>query len=253
MDQDAILLAIDGHIARITLNRPEQHNSLATEDIALFRQRLDAVTAHPDVRVLVLTGSGAHTFCAGASLKQFRSGDMSGELFTTLTEQLAALRIPSVCALNGSVFGGGAEIALCCDYRIGIRGSRMLVPAARIGICYPLSGLKRYVDKLGLSAAKRVLVASEELSDEDMLRIGFLHRVVDAAELEACTRDFAEHIAGLAPMAVQAMKRLLGDISRGAVDEDEARRLSEACTGSADFREGLAAQRERRKPDFSGR
>jgi enoyl-CoA hydratase/carnithine racemase len=181
MSDDPILFSRDGHIARITLNNPAQHNALGAAEIGRFRDCLDAVETDPSLRVLLLTGNGERTFCAGASLKQFRSGDMSGELFSTLTDRLAALPIPSVCALNGNVFGGGAEIALCCDYRIGVDDLRLLVPAARIGICYPLNGLQRYVDKLGLGAAKRILVASEELAAETLLAIGFLHRVVARA------------------------------------------------------------------------
>ena len=77
----------------------------------------------------------------------------------TLTDRLAAVRVPVICALNGSVYGGGAEIALCCDFRIGVRGSRLAVPAARLGVCYPLGGLTRYVQRLGLATAERLLVA----------------------------------------------------------------------------------------------
>jgi enoyl-CoA hydratase/carnithine racemase len=81
------------------------------------------------------------------------SGEMSGRIFETLTEDLAAVRVPTICALNGSAYGGGTEIALCCDFRIGVSGSRMSVPAARLGICYPASGLRRFVEALGLSTS----------------------------------------------------------------------------------------------------
>lgn len=252
MSDDPILFSRDGHIARITLNNPTQHNALGAAEIGRFRDCLDAVETDPSLRVLLLTGNGESTFCAGASLKQFRSGDMSGELFSTLTDRLAALPIPSVCALNGNVFGGGAEIALCCDYRIGVDDLRLLVPAARIGICYPLNGLQRYVDKLGLGAAKRILVASEELAAQTLLAIGFLHRVVARERLEAESDAFARHLAGLAPLAVRAMKQILGGIARGELDSAGAARLAQQCTQSRDLQEGLAAQREKRAPRFTG-
>ncbi len=242
----------EGHIARIVLNRPERHNALGADEIRQLHDRLTAIEEDSDIRVLLLSGSGERTFCAGASLTEFRSGDMSAALFTTLTDRLARLRVPSVCALNGSVYGGGAEIALCCDYRIGVSGSRLLVPAARIGLCYPLNGLQRYVDKLGLGAAKRILVASEELDADTLLAIGFLHRVVPSAALQAESEAFAIHLAGLAPLAVQAMKRILGGIVDGSMDPAEAARLLDVCTASADLREGLAAQRERHVAQFSG-
>jgi len=252
MSDDPILFSRDGHIARITLNNPAQHNALGAAEISRFRDCLCAVEADPSLRVLLLTGNGERTFCAGASLKQFQSGDMSGELFSTLTDQLAALPIPSVCALNGNVFGGGAEIALCCDYRIGVDELRLLVPAARIGICYPLNGLQRYVDKLGLGAAKRILVASEELAAETLLAIGFLHRAVPRERLGAESEAFARHLAGLAPLAVRAMKQILGGIARGDMDSAAAARLAQQCAQSHDLQEGLAAQREKRAPRFTG-
>ena len=142
-------LSLEGHVARIVLDRPERHNALGAADLAAFRAHLATVEADPSIRVLVLTGSGADTFCSGASLDQIASGEMSGRIFETLTEDLAASRVPTICALNGSVYGGGTEIALCCDFRIGVHGTRMAVPAARLGICYPASGLGRFVDAIG--------------------------------------------------------------------------------------------------------
>jgi len=253
MPEPKILLSREGHVARVTLNDPARHNALGAAEIAQLRRYLDAIADDATLRVLLLCGAGERTFCAGASLTQFRSGDMSGELFSTLTDQLAALPIPSVCALNGDVFGGGAEIALCCDYRIGVSGMRLLVPAARLGICYPLNGLQRYVDKLGLGAAKRILVASEELQADALLGIGFLHRVVARERLAEESDAFARHLAGLAPLAVRAMKRILGDVARGELDPQLARQLARRCADSQDLREGLAAQREKRTPHFEGR
>jgi len=204
------------------------------------------------VRVLVLTGSGGATFCSGASLTQIESGEMTGLVFEQLADALASVRVPSICALNGSVFGGGVELALCCDFRIGVEGSRMAVPAARLGICYPLGGIRRYVAALGQGVASRLLLAAEELDDREMLATGFLHRLVPLGELEAATRDLAGRLASHAPLAVQAMKRLVRDVATGAVDEAAAGELIEGCARSEDFREGVRARREGRPPTFRG-
>ncbi|MBK9470631.1 MAG: enoyl-CoA hydratase/isomerase family protein [Gammaproteobacteria bacterium] len=252
MSDDPILFSRDGHIARITLNNPTQHNALGAAEIGCFCDCLDAVETDPSLRVLLLTGNGESTFCAGASLKQFRSGDMSGELFSTLTDRLAALPIPSVCALNGNVFGGGAEIALCCDYRIGVDDLRLLVPAARIGICYPLNGLQRYVDKLGLGAAKRILVASEELAAQTLLAIGFLHRIVARERLEAESDAFARHLAGPRAAGGARDEADTGGIARGDLDSAGRGPAGAAGTQSRDLQEGLVAQREKRAPRFTG-
>ena len=249
----SIVLAVEGHIARITLNRPDRHNALEAEDIELFRSSLATVEADEDVRVLVLTGAGPDTFCAGASLKQLHTGHMSGAVFDTLTDDLASLRVPTVCAINGGVYGGGAEIALCCDFRVGVTTTRLSVPAARLGLCYPLGGLRRYVARLGLDTAKRILVANEEMTAVELLGIGFLHRMVEPERLDSEATAFAERLASMAPLAVQGMKRILGDIADGNLDDEAARDTIDACMTSEDLREGLRAQRAGEEPRFQGR
>src|SRR5262245_46908525 len=99
MSRDPILYCCEEHIARITLNRPANHNALGADEVKLFHGLLERLEAERDARVLLLDAAGDRTFCAGASLKQMQRGDMSGDLFTTLTDRLAGLRIPSVCAL----------------------------------------------------------------------------------------------------------------------------------------------------------
>lgn len=245
-------LSIEGHVARLTLQRPEQHNAIEAQDVASLRTHLATVQAHDVVRVLVLTGTGT-TFCAGASLPQIESGEMSGELFAALADDLAEVRVPTVCAMNGSAFGGGVELALCCDFRIGVTGSRVAVPAARLGLAYPLGGLRRYVAMLGVGVASRLLLAAEELDADELVRVGFLHWLVEPTELEATTRELADRLAGLAPLAVQSMKRILRDVAAGTLDEAAARALIETCASSQDFREGVRARRERRPPRFEGR
>jgi enoyl-CoA hydratase/carnithine racemase len=241
-----------GHVARIVLARPEQHNAIEAGDVSVLLNLLDAVEADSGVRVLVLTGSGPATFCAGASLGQLETGAMTAALFESLADRLARVHLPTVCSMNGSAFGGGAELALCCDLRIGVHGSRVVVPAARLGLCYPVGGLRRYVEALGLGVATRLLVGAEELDAEQMLMCGFVHRLVSPEELDAATDALAGELAALAPLAVQAMKRILRDLARGTIDEEGARKLVEACAASSDLREGLRARREGRPPEFRG-
>lgn len=249
----SIVLTVDGHVARITLNRPDRHNALEADDIEAFRTALASVSDDDGIRVLVVTGAGSSTFCAGASLKQLNTGQMSGAVFDTLTDDLASLRVPTICAVNGGAYGGGAEIALCCDFRIGVTTARLSVPAARLGICYPIGGLQRYVERLGLDTARRILVANEELTAPEMLEIGFLHQVVEPKALAETTDAFARRLASHAPLAVQGMKRILGEIAAGTLDEASARETVARCMDSEDLQEGLRAQREGEDPNFRGR
>ena len=250
---DTILYSREGHVARLVLNNAERHNSLGQEQLEGIQARLVEVAADDQVRVLVVTGAGEKTFCAGASLQQLGAGQLSGDYFQQTTAQLAGLAIPTICALNGNVFGGGVELALSCDFRIGIEDTRMRVPAASIGLCYPLSGINLFVERLGLNVAKRLLVASEEFDARAMLAVGFLDHLVMRAQLEETTQEFSQHIADLAPLAVRSMKNILQQSASGTLDLDQVSALSQLCQDSKDLQEGFAAQREKRQPRFKGR
>lgn len=249
---DTILFNRTGHVARLVFNNPEKHNSLGESELLAIQQYLSEVALDEQIRVLVVTGTGNKTFCAGASLHQLGSGKISGDCFQKTTDQLAALAIPTVCSLNGNVYGGGVELALSCDFRIGVEGTMMRVPAASIGLCYPISGINRFVERMGVNLAKRILVASETFQADEMLAIGFLDHLVMPTQLEQKTEEMAGHIAGLAPLAVRAMKNVLAQAASGAIDMEKARELSTMCQESADLQEGFAAQRQKRAPRFKG-
>lgn len=249
---DTILYSKSGHVGRLTLNNPEQHNSLGMDEFNAIQGYLEQISKDQQVRVLVVTGAGSKTFCAGASLKQLGSGKIDGDSFQATTDQLASLAIPTICALNGNVFGGGVELALSCDFRIGIEGTRLRVPAAAIGLCYPLSGIARFVERLGINMAKRILVAAEEFDAQAMLQIGFLDHLVEKQQLDERTTSLAENLAGLAPLAVRAMKEILQQAATGGINMDSAIELSRQCQESADLLEGFSAQREKRSPVFTG-
>lgn len=240
-------------MGHVTLDRPERHNALGADDVAALKRILREAAEDEGVRVVVLTGSGDLTFCSGASLEEMESGRMSGAIFDTLTEQLAALPLPTVARINGSVYGGGAELALCCDLRIGIRGMRLSVPAARLGVCYPPGGLHRYLTRLGLGTASRILLAAEELDDSELLRTGYLTHLTDVEGLDTRVDEVVARLIGLAPLAVRNMKRGLLALAMGEPDPEELQRLVDECATSDDVKEGLRASRERRAPDFKGR
>ena len=249
---DTILYSREGHVGRLTLNIPERHNALGREQLVAIQERLAVVTADRQVRVLVVTGSGDKTFCAGASLQELGAGEIGGDCFRATTFQLAGLPIPTICALNGNVFGAGVELALSCDFRLGVEGSRMRVPAAAIGICYPSSGVQRVVQALGVSVARRILLAAEEFDTRMMLETGFLDYLVLPSRFADATDDLAGRISALAPLAVKAMKNTISQVLEGQIDEEQVREMAELCSGSQDFKEGIAAQREKREPRFSG-
>ena len=249
---DTVLYRVEGTVGHLTLNNPARHNSLGLAELEALQAYLAQIKADGDLRVLLVTGSGDKTFCAGASLQQLNAGAISSDFFQATTDQLASLEIPTVCAINGNVFGGGVELALSCDFRIGVQGSRMRVPAAAIGLCYPLGGINRFVERLGVNVAKRILVAAQVFPADEMLAIGFLDHLVARDELAEKSQEIADNIAALAPLAAQSMKRILSQAAAGAIDPVEAQQLAQRCAQSEDLQEGFRAQAEKRTPQFTG-
>ncbi|MEM8562770.1 MAG: enoyl-CoA hydratase-related protein [Pseudomonadota bacterium] len=249
---DSILYSREGHVGRLTLNIPARHNALGRDELLVIQDRLSEVGQDKQVRVLVLSGSGERTFCAGASLQELGDGEIGHDCFRETTTQLATLPIPSICALNGNVFGAGVELALSCDFRLGVEGIRMRVPAAAIGLCYPPSGVQRLVEALGVSVARRILLSAEEFDTRGMLETGFLDHLVLPSRFVEATDDLAKKVSTLAPLAVRAMKQTIAQVLTGNVDEGKLKEIADGCMASDDFQEGLAAQREKREPRFKG-
>lgn len=255
---DTVLLAIDGRRATITLNDPAKHNRLDTAGLARLRAAIEAADADPNVRVTVLTGAGEKTFCSGYDLGSIPSGDAARppegrDSFETVMDRLEAMRMPTLCALNGGVYGGATDMALACDFRLGVRGMRFFMPAARFGLHYYPSGLRRYTQKVSPSFAKRAFLLSEDFTDEDLLRVGYLDWLVEHTDFQAKIDEIATRLTSLAPLSMSNMKRAIEQFARADADIDRIREGIRECQTSEDLREGLAALRERRAPAFKGR
>jgi enoyl-CoA hydratase len=248
------LLAVADGVATVTLNRPAHLNRLHIEDLRVLQGFCAQLAADPSVRVVVLTGAG-RAFCAGFHLAEFDAAgaDEGTQLFEQTVDAFEALPQPTVCRLNGSVYGGATDFALACDFRIGIDTMELRMPAARLGLHYYASGLLRYVSRLGLSTAKRLFLLAEPVPAHELLAIGFLSRVAGAHTLDAEVNAVAAALAANAPLAVQGMKRSLNEIGRGAFDLAAVREREARCAASEDLQEGLAAFAQRRAPKFSAR
>lgn len=249
----SIQYSVNDSVGMLCINRPEKHNSLGATELDGVASALDLIEADSEIRVLVVTGAGEKTFCAGASLDDLNSGALKPDAFQSVMHRLANLPVPTLARVNGNVFGGGTELALSCDFRIGVVGSRLRVPAAAFGLCYPPAGISLFVEKLGANVARRMLVASEAMDAVEAHRIGFYDYMVAREELDERVEELALHIAGLAPLATRAMKELVAQAGRGAIDISRATELARQCEESDDLQEGFAAQREKRMPDFSGK
>jgi enoyl-CoA hydratase len=255
---DTVLLTIDGHRATITLNDPTKHNRLNTEGLGKLKAAIEKADADPNVRVTVLTGAGEKSFCSGYDLGSIPSGKgarpSEGEhSFETVMDRLEAMRMPTLCALNGGVYGGATDMALACDFRLGVRGMRFFMPAARFGLHYYPGGLRRYTQKVSPSFAKRAFLLSEEFTDDDLLRVGYLDWLVERADFRKKVDETAAKLAGLAPLSMSNMKRAIEQFAQAEPDLPKIRDGIRECQTSEDLREGLAALKERRTPAFKGR
>ena len=232
-------LEIADAVATITLRRPAQHNRIDPDDPAMLARHLADVRDHPSLRLLVLTGEGEKTFCSGYTLGQI--GARLDRSFEDMLDALESLEIPTLCALNGSAYGGGTDLALACDFRIGVRGCRMFMPAARFGLHYYPGGLRRFATRLGCSAAKKIFLTGMTLESEELLRIGFLTEVVERDHLLARIADYQENIGRCDAQAVRTMKRHIDAIAAGEWDEVSGRMAYEASLRSEETGRRLAS------------
>ncbi|MEE4277536.1 MAG: enoyl-CoA hydratase/isomerase family protein [Halieaceae bacterium] len=250
---NTIEYSLSDSIGTLRLCREDRHNALGAAELDAIDDILDAIALDAELRALVITNTGDRTFCAGAALDDLNSGKITPDRFQGVMERLAKLPLPTIARVNGSVFGGGVELALSCDFRIGVNGTRLRVPAASFGLCYPPAGIARFVNKLGANAARRMLIAAETLEAAELHRLGFFDYLVDSDELDDRVDELSVHLAGLAPLAVAAIKELVQQAEHGSIDPVRGAELVERCAQSADLQEGFAAQREKRSPQFVGR
>ncbi|WP_157265226.1 enoyl-CoA hydratase/isomerase family protein [Azohydromonas aeria] len=246
-------LHFDGAIATITLRRPAVANRLELPDLDVLQAQLAEVNARPEVLVLRLRALGRH-FCSGFNLGE--AGEhiaTAAERFEALAAALEGARPVTVAVINGGVYGGATDLALACDFRIGTTAAEMFVPAAQLGLLFYRGGMERFVARLGLPVARRILLAAERLDAAQMLQLGYLDRAVAPDALAQAGADWCARLARMAPLALLGMKRHLDAIARGALDAQALATDIARVNASEDLREGVRAWQEKRAPVFRGR
>jgi enoyl-CoA hydratase/carnithine racemase len=249
------VLTIEGGRATIRLNRPKHLNRLQPEDLEALTRLFDRIEADPAIRVLVLTGTG-RAFSAGYDLNSVTERasatdeETAGSAFEVMVNRLEDLGMPTICRLNGGVYGGSTDMALACDFRIGVDTAEMFMPAARLGLHYYKSGIRRYVSRLGTDNAKKLFLTAQRIDAAEMLRIGYLTAMVAAADLDQEVDRLATILAGNAPVAMRGMKRTINEIAHGKLDEAAADARARDSMRGAEIKEGVKAFAEKRPPKF---
>lgn len=222
MSQDqAPALTLERGVATLTLRRPDEHNRIDAADPPAILRMLDEVAARPDLVALVITGSGQRTFCAGYTLGQIES--KLDRRFEDMLDAIERFPLPTICALNGSVYGGGTDLAMACDFRIGVQGSRLFMPAAKFGLHYYPGGLRRFVTRLGPCATKKIFLTARTLEADEMLRVGFLSELVDAQDLSSRVDAYVCSLRECEAGVVRSMKSHIDGLAAGTWEEPQGR------------------------------
>ena len=261
--KDLLLLRREPPLAWVVVNRPAAHNALNAlvwEGLAAAAREL---AGDGSIRVVVLRGAGDKAFISGADISEFSSIRANAEMAAAYDRLAAQAWLalhtapqPVVAMINGLCYGGGVSVALACDLRIAGDHARFAVPAARLGLSYPMEGgVERLVQVVGPTHAADILLSAQPLDATEAWRIGLVNRVVPRAELESATRAYALRIAEGAPLTLAAHKVAIQESLRPPGVRDTARLLDAVrrCFSSADYQEGVTAFLEKRPPRFQGR
>ncbi len=251
---------IRDHVAHVTLNRPDARNALSRAVNEELRRLAASLGDDPGVRAVVLTGAGDQAVCAGADLKE-RKGVPAAEskpyidAISGAIDAWARIPKPTICALNGSAYGGGLELALACDLRLIVEGAELGLTEVRLGIMPGAGGTPRLPRLIGVAAAKELILLGRRVSAERALALGLVMAVVPPGGLAAAVDGLIGELAGCAPRSLQMAKAA---IDRGVdVGIDEGLRIERQCYDvtlfSEDRDEGLRAFAERRPARFTGR
>src|ERR1700720_4852444 len=255
-DASPPVLERQGARATIRLNRPKHLNRLQADDLDVLLKLFAEIEANSALRILVLTGTG-RAFSAGYDLNSVAERATSdveqksaGSAFEVIVNRLEDIGVPTICRLNGGVYGGSTDLALACDFRIGVDTCEMFMPAARLGLHYYSSGIARYVSRLGVDNAKKLFLTAQKIGAAEMLRIGYLTAMAPAEALDEEVDRLAATPPRKGPGRVAGMKRAINEFARGKLDEKAADRRHRDSMHSAEISEGVRAFAEKRPPKF---
>ncbi|MEY1660537.1 enoyl-CoA hydratase/isomerase family protein [Isoalcanivorax beigongshangi] len=256
MSEPLISQQRDGAVAIIRFNRPDKLNALTLSMYDALGAAFAAAQADPEVRVMVLTGTGERAFCVGAdlteSIPELASGRIDISAWDGAHMKGAGITKPVIAAVNGLCLGGGFEIMLATDLRIAAESAEFALPEPGIGVVPAGGTLVRLVRQVAYAHAMELMLTAERFDAASLLRMGVLNQVVPAEQVLPEALALAHRIAALSPVAIQLIKRAtreLYDLPWPQAFAAEASLGQQAFT-SADAQRGLSAFAERRKADF---
>ncbi len=250
-------------VARLRLNNPEKRNPLDHEVLDAIAATLPALDRGIEVRCVIITGTGG-AFSAGYDIGGISDESFERDAealvahpFTAAMDAVSAHPYPVLAAINGHCLGGGLELAVRCDLRLCADAAKLGMPPAKLGLIYGHTGLERFIDVIGVAGTRELFLTGRNLDAARALRLGLVTDVVAADWIDGAALEMASEIAANAPLSMKGNKRAIETLARfprlTAEQERELVELRESCFASEDFRDGIAAFAEKRKPKWRGR
>jgi enoyl-CoA hydratase/carnithine racemase len=260
-ETDKMLARKEGAVGYLIFNNPERRNAVSLDMWQAAGRMLEAFARDREVRVVVVTGAGGKAFVSGADVSRFGEERATAQAIAEYNASVEKANAafydfpkPTIAMIRGFCIGGGVGLAICCDLRICSDNSRFGIPAAKLGLGYGYSGIKRLSDVVGPAFAKEIFFTARQFDAEEARAMGLVNRVVPEAELEGYVKNYAETIAANAPLTVDAVKFIVGQVTKDESQRDlkRAAELVQNCFASKDYVEGRTAFVEKRKPVFTG-
>jgi|TARA_B100001741_G_scaffold74423_1_gene60176 enoyl-CoA hydratase len=235
--------------ARILLRRPEKRNRLEPVDLAQVIDHINVIENDESVRIVTIEAEGP-SWCSGYHLGALATAERPKVSFGEACDAVMSITVPTVAVLKGNIHGGGTDLAMACDLRLGKTGLVLQMPAAKIGLQYYASGLERFVSRIGPAATKRIFLTGEPIQADELLRVGYLTEMLPEEALEARVIELCNSVAELSPSAVALTKRAIENLSSDKPSVDEVQEGHIWSTRSPDHQEAMKALVERRSPQF---
>jgi len=253
----SITLDIRGHVARIGISNPGKRNAFTWAMYDQLEQIAVRLHDEPGVRVVVLRGNREDGFAAGTDIGQFAdfadgaAGVRYERRVAQVLDALTRIPAPTIAAVERTAVGAGLAVAACCDLVVAESDARFGAPIARtLGNCLPIAVVHRLRARMGAAATASTLLTAELVTAQRLAGSGFVHALAESGELDAVLEPLVERIGSLAPLTLRALKEMNRRLDEVELPDDTA--LLELCYGSADFREGVRAFGERRRPEWKG-
>jgi len=251
-------------VCTITINRPEKRNSLTPEILLEISSELKKIATEEKTRCLVIRGSGDKAFCSGydiaaiGKIKDDMMRDYRGDHpLIIASNAIENFPYPVIAMINGHAFGAGLEIALTCDIRISVDNALFGMPPAKLGVIYPYSGVRRFLNLIGVGYTKELFLVGRNIDAQMAQKMGLVNQILPKTDLEEFTYKLAHEICENAPLSVMTLKEMINAWQRNQSlsthDEETIKEIILRVQESEDYKEGQRAFSEKRKPKFQGR